>query len=427
MKNELIKDYLLEWIGKLIEPSVERDLHVSHIDSRATVIVGPRRAGKTYFLLQIARKLKREETLYLNFEDSRLRTIYFNEIRDLIRQYIELTGKNPKTILLDEIQNVNEWEIAVRELLDQNRYSIFITGSSSKLLSKEVATQLRGRSLTYLMLPFSFLEYLKVKQGSININVTMDMSAKIMNMLNEYLEWGGFPEIVIYNKEKERILKEYYDLILFKDIIERNSMKNISLARFILEQLLQNFSKEITVNSIIKHADGIKLSKDTTYDYVDKVLDSAGVFFLNKISQKPGVRESWPKKSYVCDTGLTKAVRFSSDIGKLMENCVFLEIVRQVNISPFLKIFYWKDTAGKEVDFVLKESTEIKALIQVTYASSEDEIDKREIESIILGANTLKCKKLIVITWNYRDSINIQGYRIKYIPLWEWLIAKDKY
>ncbi len=427
MKNELIKDYLLEWIGKLIEPSVERDLHVSHIDSRATVIVGPRRAGKTYFLLQIARKLKREETLYLNFEDSRLRTIYFNEIRDLIRQYIELTGKNPKTILLDEIQNVNEWEIAVRELLDQNRYSIFITGSSSKLLSKEVATQLRGRSLTYLMLPFSFLEYLKVKQGSININVTMDMSAKIMNMLNEYLEWGGFPEIVIYNKEKERILKEYYDLILFKDIIERNSMKNISLARFILEQLLQNFSKEITVNSIIKHADGIKLSKDTTYDYVDKVLDSTGVFFLNKISQKPGVRESWPKKSYVCDTGLTKAVRFSSDIGKLMENCVFLEIVRQVNISPFLKIFYWKDTAGKEVDFVLKESTEIKALIQVTYASSEDEIDKREIESIILGANTLKCKKLIVITWNYRDSINIQGYRIKYIPLWEWLIAKDKY
>ncbi len=424
MDSALVRDYILEWLDKALEEGVERSLSVTNISSRATVIVGPRRAGKTYFLYQIAQRTKREEVLYLNFEDTRLRSLHFTEIRDVIRLAIELTSKNPRTILLDEIQNIDKWEVAVRELLDLKAYTIFITGSSSKMLGKEIATQLRGRSLTYLMLPFSFSEYLRAKHIDTSAEMTRDRAARIRNSLNEYLEWGGFPEVVIESKNRELILKEYYDLILFRDIIERNSMKNISLARFLLEQMLQNFSKETSVNSIMKKADaeGIRLSKDTTYEYVDNTQDSVAVFFLSRLSAKARKRESWPKKVYACDTGLTKAVKFSSDIGKLMENCVFLELMRQTNRTPFLRLFYWKDNSQAEIDFVLKESDRITALIQVTYASSREEIDKREINALISGAEALGCKKLIIITWDYKAVLRFDRMGIDCVPLWEWLL-----
>ncbi len=427
MDKAAIRDYIREWLGKELDAGIEREVKISTMISRATVIIGPRRAGKTYFLYQIARKNRRDEVLYLNFEDTRLRNLNFSEIRDVIILFIEITSMEPKILLLDEIQNISKWEISVRELLDLREYTIIITGSSSRMLSKEVSTELRGRSLTYLMLPFGFREYLKAKNIDASTDITKTQAAKVKNALNDYLEWGGFPEVVLEGKEREQILKEYYDLILFRDIIERNAMKNISLARFLLEQLTQNFSKEISVNGIIKKAEGISLSKDTTYEYVDKTQDSVAVFFLNRLSQKARIRESWPKKTYLCDTGLTKIVKFSSDKGKLMENCVFLELMRFTNESPLLRLFYWKSKTQEEVDFVLKKSDRVSALVQVTYASSRDEIAEREINALLSCSKELNCKKLAIITWDYGSVIKFDKARIECIPLWKWLLTKQHY
>ncbi len=422
MDYQLVRDYLLEWKDKTWDEGVKRDLRVENMPSRATIIIGPRRAGKTYFLFQVARNVSRDSVLYLNFEDTRLRALASSEIRNVIRMYVELTSKEPETLLLDEIQNINEWEIAVRELLDLKKYSILITGSSSKLLSREIATQLRGRSLTYMILPFSLSEYLKAKNLNADSPLTKDKEAKLRSALKDYLEWGGFPEVVLQNRSREIILEEYYDLILFKDIIERNAMKNMTLARFLLEQLLQNFSKEISVNRMIRKAGGISLSKDTTYDYVDKIQDSVAVFFLDRYSVKAHERSSWPKKAYVCDTGLTKAVKFSEDIGKLMENAVFLELMRRKNELRFLKIFYWSGANDGEVDFVLKQSDKVKELIQVTYASSRDEIDKREVDGLAACSKILDCRDLTIITWNYKAVINLDDKKIHCVTLLEWLL-----
>jgi predicted AAA+ superfamily ATPase len=421
MDQQLVNDFLLEWRDKKLEEGIRRDLKVDNIPSRATIIIGPRRAGKTYFLFQIAEEMGRDDVLYLNFEDSRLHFLSFNEIRDVIRLYIEITSKEPKILLLDEIQNINRWEITVRELLDLRKYSIFITGSSSKLLSMEIATQLRGRSLTYMMLPFSFSEYLKAKKINANLPLTKDKEAILKNFLKDYLEWGGFPEVVINGKSRELILKDYNDLILFKDIIERNSMKNITLARFLLEQLLQNFASEISVNKMINKSNGISLSKDTTYSYVDKMQDSVAIFFLERYSNKAHERSSWPKKTYVCDTGLTKTVKFSEDIGKLMENAVFLELLRKKNRFPFLNLYYWKSLSG-EVDFVLKQSNEVKELIQVTYASCKNGIYDREIKALTACSKLLNCNNLVIITWNYKSIIKADDKEIQCIPLLEWLL-----
>jgi len=382
-------------------------------------IIGPRRAGKTYFLFSLSKKI--ENQVYLNFEDPRLAEITYRELRDVIRIFIEIYGRNPNYLLLDEIQNIENWEKTVRELHDLGKYRIFLSGSSSKLLSKEIATQLRGRSLSYILLPFSFREFLRFKQITIKKYLSKDEEARIKNLLRNYMEFGGFPD-VIKNEEKLKILKEYSDLILFRDFIERHKIRNLDLARMIHTFMIQNYSKESSVRSLYnKLKTNIKVGKDTVYEYVTKLEDTMFFFFLKRYSNKVHLRESWPKKIYLCDTGLAKIVRYSQDYGRLMENIVLLDLIRKRNENPLLEFFYLKFTDG-EIDFVLKEGLEIKQLIQVTYASGRDEVERRELKSLIKASNELKCKNLKIITWDYEDKIEIDNKTIECIPLWKWLL-----
>ena len=157
------------------------------------------------------------------------------------------------------------------------------------------------------------------------------------------------------------------------------------------------------------------------YDYITKLEGILFFFFLKKFSKKVHLRETWPKKIYLCDTGLVKITKFSPDYGRSMENTVFLELVRSKNENPLMDIFYYKLSDG-EVDFVLKKGSKIKQLIQVTYASSKDEIEKREIKSLLKASKELKCKDLLVITWDYEGEEKHDKKKIKFIPLWKWLI-----
>ena len=193
MDRKEVLDYLNEYAS--FNPKViSRDLAVPMDSDFIISLIGPRRAGKTYYLFQISKEL--DNPVYLNFEDSRLRDTTYKEIRDVIRVYTELHGKEPKSLLLDEVQVIEGWSIAARELNDLKKYKIFITGSSSKMLSAEIATQLRGRTLSYLLLPFSFKEFLRIK-GMDAKNATKDKEAMIKNALSEYMEFGGFPEVVL--------------------------------------------------------------------------------------------------------------------------------------------------------------------------------------------------------------------------------------
>jgi hypothetical protein len=422
MQHALVRDYVIEWMKREAVKGVGRELEVSRRKDRVISVIGPRRAGKTYYFYQLIEE-DRMNSLYLNFEDTRLMDVSFKDIRDLTRIYIEVMGKAPSNIFFDEIQNVKNWELAIRELLDLQHYNMFVTGSSSKLLSREIATQLRGRAFSYLLLPFSFREFLKAK-NVVAEKLTMDETAKIRGYLKDYLEFGGFPEVVFEETEKERILKEHFEMILFRDIVERHKLKNISLARFLLSFLLQNFSKEISVNKILKSLSSQRFGKNTVYSYIDKIQDSIALFVLNRFSLRVYQRESWPKKIYLCDMGLTKVVRFSEDIGKLMENCVFLELLRLTNKKPMLEIYYWKNHEGAEVDFLLKEGAEIKELIQVTYASGRDEIEEREVKSLLKASKETECKNLTTITWNYEGIDKIDNRTIKFTPLWKWLLAE---
>jgi len=412
MQPSLVRDYIIEWVKRRTARGIRRELRVPWRKDKIISIIGPRRAGKTYYFYQLIRK-DRKNSLYLNLEDTRLIDVSFREIRELLRIYMEIAGKPPKNLFFDEIQNLKNWEIALRELLDLQRYNIFITGSSSKLLSREIATQLRGRTFSYLLLPFSFREFLQAKKATVKGPLTMDEAAAIKGLLRDYLEFGGFPEVVFEREERERILKEYFEMILFRDVVERHGLRNMGLARFLLSFFLQNFSREFSVNKISKAIRPRKFGKNTLYSYVDKLQDSVAIFFLNRFSLKVYQRESWPKKVYVCDTGLTKIMRFSEDLGKLMENSVFLELLRQTNRRPLLEIYYWRNSQHAEVDFLLKEGAVIKQLIQVTYASGRDEIERREIKSLLRASKETGCNNLLIVTWDYEDEAKIDGKNIR--------------
>jgi len=424
MKEAKVRSYIEDWYTKKLPSLVERELSVKPVKDKVISIVGPRRAGKTFYFYQLMRRNK-ESCLYLDFEDSALVDVKFDEVLDVINLFTEITGKVPTDIFLDEVQRVEKWETMVRTLLNRGGYRIFVTGSSSKLLSREVATQLRGRSLTYFLFGFSFREFLKAKGINLGEVLSGIEKAKIKNLLREYLEFGSFPEIVL-KEDKEKILNEYHDTIFFKDFVERHELKSFDVAKFVFSQVLQSFSHEFSVNRLVNllKSSGIRMGKNTVYDYVEKLQDTLAVFFVKKYSERISLRESWPRKVYVCDTGISKVIRFSADFGRLMENVVFIEELRRINDNPLLEIFYWKDRQQNEVDFVLKEGLKIKQLIQVTYANGKDEIGRREIRALLKASEELRCKDLLIITWDYDDELEIGNEKIKFIPLWKWLIMR---
>lgn len=421
MNKTAVNDYLVEYSKKEFPEMIQRELKIQHDKKFATALIGPRRSGKTYYLFQLMKEEGASESLYLNFEDTRLLDLDFKDIREVIRLHTELSGKIPKNLFLDEIQNISRWEAAVRELYDTHKYHIYLTGSSSKLLSKEIATQMRGRSLTYLFLPFSFGEYLKVRNFS-TTKMSRDDISILKHHLRDYLEFGGFPDVVI-SQQKEKILKEYFDAILYKDVVERHNVKNLHLVNLIFKQLVNSFSKEFSVNALYQNfkSQGAKVSRDTIYKYINYFEDSVSVFMLKRHSEKLRQKEAWPRKVYLSDTGFSKVIKSSEDVGRLMENIVFLELIRRKNTKPLLEISYYKDTQGREVDFVLKEAGKITELIQVTYAIDPADIRKTETKNMAMASKKLNCEKQTVITWDYEaDQENI-----RYTPLWKWLLTEE--
>ncbi len=423
LKRKLVMDFFAELRENIEKTKIlKRELKITLIENKATSIVGPRRAGKTYYLKFLAKKFS--SFFYVDFENIIFRKIEPLEIFEILALYTEVTGEKPKILFLDEIQNLKEWQSVVRSLIDRG-YIPIITGSSSKLLSREIATQLRGRTLSYLLLPFSFREYLfEFKRVRIKRFFSLSEEAKIKKNLRDYLFFTSYPEILITGNK--RLLNEYYTTIFYRDFVERFGLKSVELAKFIFNFFLQNFSKEFSINKIANFlkSQGIRFGKNTIYNYVEKLPETLNVFFVER-AEKSIYKRLWPRKVYICDLGLADIVSFSKDFGKRMENTVFLELLRKTNENPLLEIYYWKDYQQREVDFLVKEGLRIKKLIQVTYTSGLDEIERRELKSLVKAYDLFKKDKpeLLIISWDFEDEIKFEGKKIRLIPLWKWLLS----
>jgi predicted AAA+ superfamily ATPase len=408
---------------------VEREVEIQPNKDMAIGIVGPRRAGKTFACYYLIKRwnLKDEDYLFVNFEDDEIKRKNREEVVKCIQAHAEIYGKEPEFIFLDEIQSLKDWESFVYSLIEKKRYFIFLTGSSSKLLSKEIATQLRGRSLNYAIFPFSFKEFLISRKFRLKEIYPSIEEAKIKNFLSEYLQKGGFPLVVLGKIDEKTFAREYVDVVLYKDIVERFKIENVDAARFLLYSLLESFSKEFSINKVYKtmKEKGMEVSNKVLYSYISYIQEALFSFFVRKFYYSYRKSELSIPKVYVNDVGIANnfsRYQFMENIGRLMENLVFIELKKQELGNLIEGIYYFKDMQN-EVDFVVKKELEIQQLIQVTYASNKDEVEKREIRGLLKASELLNCNNLLVITWDYEDEVIVENKKIVFKPLWKWLLT----
>jgi len=432
--KDIIKTILYEWQEQKLPEVIERDINLlEYLDLKVRKIIaltGFRRVGKTYILFGLIKKLLKEKTrneiLYINFEDERIpqKTEFLTQLLPTIK---ETFGQTPKYIFLDEIQNIPNWSQWLRRVFDKEDIQFFVTGSSSKLSSQEIPTELRGRCLEIKIYSLSFREFLRFKNIHVDTRAILyeeNLKAQIIFQLSEYLFSGGLPEVVLMEDEmkKRELIQQYFSSILRKDIIERFKVKNEvglkTLCQFILNSPLFSISR---VYANLKSMN-LKIGKTTLAHYISYIESS---YFLKSVpifSYKIKDQLQYPRKAYIIDNGFITflSLKFSKDYGRLLENLVFWELVRRL---PETEIFYWKNIAHKEVDFVVKNGEKASSLIQVCYDLSNSETKKREVNSLLAASKELRVKDLSIINFDKEGQEKVKGHIIKIIPVWKWILG----
>lgn len=379
-------------------------------------ILGIRRCGKSIYSYLLAKQYK---FAYINFDDERLIGLKSEDLNKVLQAFYALYG-DIDLIVLDEIQNVEKWELFVNRLRRTKR--VILTGSNSKLLSGELATHLTGRYIDRLLFPFSFNEFLKFKGFEERVVFTTQQKAKVINFLYKYLEIGGFPETYKFGRG---MISRIYENILTKDVLLRHNIAKKEELKKLARYLITNVSNEVTYSKLKRLFDIKHVS--TISNWISYLENAFLVFKLEKFDFKLKQQFISPKKIYCIDSGLVNYVgfKFSENKGRFIKNEVALELQRRKSLNRFLEVYYWKDYHQNEVDFILKEDKKIKQLIQVSYINSKEELNEREVTALIKASKELKCKDLFIITWDYETEENFGRNKIKFIPLWRWLLEKE--
>ncbi len=402
---------------RLIEREVQTHWARFVDDPLVKVAMGVRRSGKTVFTHLL---LRGEEYASVNFDDERLAYMDSEDLNEVLEALYEVHG-DFRNLVLDEVQNVQGWELFVNRLQRAGK-RVFVTGSNANLLSRELATHLTGRYVQMEVHPFSFREFLRWNDVELAVETTRDR-ASAKRMLEDYMSTGGFPEVLRNPDLAGTYLHDLYSSILAKDIVARRRVRYVRTFREMALDLVSHYSQTMTYNKLGK-VHGLK-SSHTAKDYTGHLVEAYLVHLLDKYSPKPKEVLASKKKVYVADTGLVKALALTSseDRGRMMENMVFLELARRRAIDPAMELYYWRDYQEREVDFVVKRGPKVESLVQVTYASEMDEIDRREVRGLIKGRELMRNGKLQVITWDVDAVEDVQGSTVTFIPLWKWLLS----
>jgi len=396
------------------------------IDTKKIItLIGVRRCGKTSILYEMINKLSttvpKTKILFLNFEDERL-DLDIDELDFILQSFSELYPEQELSecyFFFDEIQNIKGWEKFVRRVYDTVSKNIFVTGSNSKLLSSDIATSLRGRTLSYEVFPLSFSEYLSFKDIEVDLYSSKSLSY-IINEQEKFLKNGGFPETLFLEEQyRNQTLQEYFNVLLYKDLAERYNITNTVALKFFLKRVISSSTKQISINKIYNElkSSGIKIGKNSLYDFLDYVQNIYLALTLHRYDKSLINKELGEKKIYTIDIGLNNATefRFSDDIGKSLENAVFLELKR-----AYREIFYYRDTSS-ECDFIVNEKNSITQAIQVTYDMSSEETKTREIKGLITACKNFDLITGTIVTYDTEDEVIREGIQIKLIPFYRWI------
>lgn len=420
LKQKQEKEQLL--LNSYIERTQSQFAH-EWLDSKLIkVILGPRRAGKSIFSFML---LKERPCMYFNFDYEILTKKEGLDADELLRE-LHTTYGDVKTIFFDEIQNLPHWELFANRL-QREGYNLVLTGSNAQLLSQELATALTGRHIPIEILPFDFSEYLQARKyiPSPEYHSLPQQRGELLKLMEEYVLHGGFPEVVVNNLNPKGYLDVLLDSLLFKDVIKRHKVRFSMQIDSLSSYLINNFSSPYSLRKIQSI---LALKSITTTEKYTSYLEEAYVIFsLLRYSAKVGERIRSPKKAYVVDNGFVsaKAVQHSPDMGKLVENLVFTELVKR-GCRPNRDLFYYKTRNDREVDFVLKNGNTVTELMQVSYQMQNPDTEQREVKALTEAAGELGATKLTVITWNEKRTIEKDGMTIQVVSLLDWLLEKEQ-
>ncbi|MEI6515358.1 MAG: ATP-binding protein [bacterium] len=406
-----------------------RDVVVKSHRDMVSVLVGMRRTGKTWLCFQkmcdlVEQGTSRDRILYLNFEDDRLTGLSAEQLQWLTEFYYARNPANREKechFFFDEIQNVPGWEKFVRRLLDSENVRITITGSSAKLLSKEIATCLRGRALTTEVFPLDFPEFgrfhdLSMPSGG---NFGAVTRSRVMQAMDSYLLGGGFPAVQDMAPEmRHEVLQNYVDVVLLRDIIERHHVTNVPVLRALARHLLQNPATGFSVTRFYGQlkAEGMACTRDTLHLLLGYLEDAYLVFPVELYARSAQRRRVNPRKVYLADTGLQSAfsVGQTPDRGARLENLVFLALR-----SKGFPVSYGLTESGHEVDFIYTQGGR-PHLVQACWSMEQSQTREREIRALKAMVPELPGASCTVVTW--MDEGEEAGIPI--VPVWKWLLSR---
>lgn len=428
---ETIKSIILDFQEVRLETGVPRRIRIETVRGKAAVCIGVRRSGKSTYLFQIIQRLKdsgvpRENILYLNFFDDRLHNLRQNNLGLITEAYYSLypEKKNAETVycFFDEIQAVPGWEPFVDRLMRTEKCEVYLAGSSAQMLSKEIATQMRGRALSWEMFPFSFREFLDWKGIDSASTLSTKKRLVVQKAFEEYWDTGGFPEVAGLSRDLQiKIHQEYFHAILFRDLVERHDVSHPKAVTDLAHWLADNTASLYSVNSLTRYLKslGHKAPKSVVSNYLEWFEDAYFLFTVRIFDASLARSNTNPKKVYCVDHALVTSV--SSGIlvnsGHLLENLVFTALRR---LHP--KIYYYKTKTGREVDFIVPLRKRVRMLIQVCESLAEPQTRKRETAALAEAMTELNLKSGTIVTRGEDEQIDAGGGAINVVPIWRFLL-----
>ena len=372
------------------------------------LITGPRRVGKS---TQALLMLRNKNFAYLNFDSQPLLDAWD---ANLIMRMLDDVYPDYEYILLDEVQNLDAWDLWVSELYRTGK-NLVITGSNAKMLSSEMATVLTGKYLQMEMLPFSLEEFFDWHKLALH-NLEPEQETEAAVLTDDYMRNGGYPEVVATRQLTRSYLDTLFDSIVWKDVAKRHHVRNVTDLNNLAMYLVSNFCNPVSANELTEEL-GFS-SVNTTKKFMDYLHEPYLFYYLPRYNNKLKLMKKAPRKVYVVDNGFVaaKAFALSDNLGRLLENQVFIELIRR-GYDTDKTMFYYRSRNDKEVDFVLRRGTHIERLVQVCYDISSPKTEKREVDSLIECAGELKCSNLVIVTNTDERKIEKDGYKISLVPV----------
>ena len=425
--KEYFRELIIDFAERDLSGIKPRELSLPDDPKRIITVIGARRAGKTYLFLDHIRKLRSNiqasKLLYVNFENDKLFPFTLEKAQQLIETYYEVypSHKSEKVyFFFDEIQNIPEWHLFIRRLYDTENCYLFLTGSSSRLLSKEIATSLRGRTITFELFPLSFREYIQWLGFKVLKNYSSKQKAELINAFHRYIGSSALPELINESDVtiQQAVLHEYVNMVVYKDLIERHGLTQHTLIKLFIRFLTVNISNLISINKLFNDfkSQGLQLSKNSLYEFLIYLEDSYIFYNTNVFSKNLREQQRNPKKIYVVDTGLKLLMDYQMDKGRLLENLIFLHLRRKYHDIYYLK-------GDKEVDFCYYSGGALQ-LVNVCFSISDKETYEREINGLLEAMNRMSVSESTLIIGD-GNSLNLplNNCLIKIVPAWRLMLC----